>query len=133
MAAIYSNSCLDLLSHFFFAHSIFLHLLSVSPSQVTIAGPTEARVGDSINFQCTTAPSNPAAEIRWTIDGRQRRNSSSSTIASNEGGWITISNISITVDANKRTYSLLCQGINTYLSDNVMTTQTLNILCKSIN
>jgi hypothetical protein len=102
----------------------------VPPTQVTIAGPTEARQGDTVNFQCLTAPSNPAAEIRWTIDGRQRRTNVSSTIPSNEGGVITTSNISITVDSSKRQFSLLCQGINMQLADNVMTTHTLHILCE---
>ncbi|XP_070491537.1 nephrin isoform X2 [Chironomus tepperi] len=99
-----------------------------SPSQVTISGPTEARHGDVVNFQCLTAPSHPPAEIRWTIDGRQRKTNSSKTEASNEGGWTTSSNMSITIDSNKRSISLLCQGINMQLADNVMTTHTLHIL-----
>lgn len=106
----------------------FLYL--VSPSHVTISGPSEARQSDTVNFQCTTAPSNPAAEIRWTIDGRQRKTNVSQQIPSNEGGWITSSNISIIVDSNKRSVSLLCQGINMKLADNIMLTHTLNILCK---
>lgn len=103
----------------------------VPPKEVTISGPTEARQGDVVNFQCSTAPSNPAAEIRWTIDGRQKRTNASSQIPSNEGGWISMSNISISVDSNKRSYSLLCQGINMQLADNVMTTHMLHILCKA--
>lgn len=102
----------------------------VSPSQVTISGPSEARQGDVVNYQCITAPSHPPADIRWTIDGRQKRNNSSKTEASNEGGWITSSNISIVVESNKRSISLLCQGINMQLADNVMTTHTLHVLCK---
>lgn len=38
--------------------------------------------------------------------------------------------MSITVESNKRSISLLCQGINMQLADNVMTTHTLHILCK---
>lgn len=116
---------LDIHSHYFFWGK------TVPPSQVSIAGPAEARQGDTVNFQCTTAPSNPAAEIRWTIDGRQRRTNVSSQIPSNEGGWISTSNISISVDSNKRSFSLLCQGINMQLADNVMTTHMLHILCKT--
>ena len=105
----------------------------VSPSQVTIMGPTEARHGDIVNFHCVTAPSHPPADIRWTIDGRQKRTVNASKVeVSNEGGWITSSNISITIDSNKRSVSLLCQGINPQLADNVMTTHTLHILCKLI-
>jgi nephron len=112
---------------------LFIHSLpeTVAPTQVAIAGPAEARQGETVNFQCSTTPSNPAAEIRWTIDGRQRRTNASSQIPSNEGGWVTTSNISINVDSNKRSFSLLCQGINMQLADNVMTTHMLHILCKS--
>lgn len=110
--------------------SIFCFHIVVSPSQVTISGPTEARHGETVNFQCLTAPSHPPAEIRWTIDGRQRKTNSSKTDQSNEGGWTTSSNMSITVESNKRSISLLCQGINMQLADNVMTTHTLHILCK---
>lgn len=110
-----------------FFHSQFL---TDAPSEVKISGPNDARQGDIVNFQCTTAPSNPVAEIRWTIDGRQRRTNFSAQIPSNEGGWITTSNISITVESNKRSISLLCLGINMQLSDNIMASHTLNILCK---
>lgn len=110
---------------------VFWNAKTVPPTQVTIAGPAEARQGDTVNFQCSTAASNPAAEIRWTIDGRQRRTNVSAQIPSNEGGWISTSNISISVDSNKRSFSLLCQGINMQLADNVMTTHMLHILCKT--
>jgi nephron len=98
--------------------------------QVTIAGPSEARHGDIVNFQCITAPSNPQAEIRWTIDGRQRRANSTKSEVSNEGGSITSSNITLAVESSKRSITVLCQGINPQLADNIMTSHTLHILCK---
>lgn len=50
-------------------------------------GPTEARVGDIVPLTCTTAPSNPPAEIKWMVGGRQVRNATSKTIVSPEGKW----------------------------------------------
>ncbi|KAJ8969698.1 hypothetical protein NQ317_004131 [Molorchus minor] len=72
-----------------------------SPSHVTISGPTEARVGDPVPLTCTTANSNPPAEIKWMVAGRQVRNATSRTIVSPEGGWITTSNITAVVEPNK--------------------------------
>lgn len=43
---------------------------------------------------------------------------------------VTSSNISFTIDSHKRSFSILCQGINLQLADNVMTTHTLYVLCK---
>jgi hypothetical protein len=114
----------------FYLKKKFITIHVVSPSQVTITGPTEAKSGEIVNFNCATAPSHPPAEIRWTIDGRQRRSNATKVETSNEGGSITYSNISIEVGANKRSISLLCQGINMQLPDNVMTTQVLTILCE---
>ena len=102
----------------------------VPPTHVTISGPSEARAGETVSFSCITAPSNPAADVRWTIDGRQKRNSTSKQEPSNEGGMVTSSNISFTIDSHKRSFSILCQGINLQLADNVMTTHTLYVLCK---
>lgn len=39
----------------------------VAPAHVTISGPTEARVGDTVPLTCVTAGSNPPAEIKWLI------------------------------------------------------------------
>ena len=58
---------------------------TVAPTHATISGPTEARVGDPVPLQCTTAPSNPAAEIKWTVGGRHYLNATSKTIVSPEG------------------------------------------------
>jgi len=57
----------------------------VAPTHVTVMGPTEARVGDIVPLTCTTAPSNPPAEIKWMVGGRQVRNATSKTIVSPEG------------------------------------------------
>ncbi|XP_049307143.1 nephrin isoform X1 [Bactrocera dorsalis] len=99
-----------------------------APTHVSIAGPTEARVGDVVSLTCTTAPSNPPAEIKWMVGGRQIRNATSKTNVSSEGGWVTVSNITTTVEANKRSLVVICHGLNMQLTENVVSTHTVNIL-----
>lgn len=43
---------------------------SDSPSKVTITGPSEGKIGDTIELTCITSESNPPAKISWTFDGR---------------------------------------------------------------
>ncbi|XP_059607885.1 nephrin isoform X2 [Phlebotomus argentipes] len=99
-----------------------------APTHVTISGPSEARVGDVVPLQCSTAPSNPRAEIKWMVGGQLIKNASSRTVVSSEGGWITTSNITATVEPNKRSLVVICHGLNMQLSENVVSTHTVNIL-----
>lgn len=52
---------------------------------MSISGPSEARVGDPVTLQCATAPSNPPAEIKWMVGGRQIRNATSKSTVAQEG------------------------------------------------
>ncbi|KAG5895719.1 hypothetical protein JTB14_025666 [Gonioctena quinquepunctata] len=99
-----------------------------SPAHVTISGPTEARVGDPVPLTCTTANSNPPAEIKWMVGGRQVRNATSRTVVSPEGGWITTSNITTVVEPNRRSLVVICHGLNMQLTENVVSTHTINVL-----
>jgi hypothetical protein len=45
-------------------------LSTVAPDKVTIKGPSEAKVGDSLRFECSTSNSNPPASVQWVVDGR---------------------------------------------------------------
>ncbi|XP_055619098.1 nephrin isoform X2 [Toxorhynchites rutilus septentrionalis] len=99
-----------------------------APTHVTISGPSEARVGDRVPLQCQTAPSNPPAEIKWSVGGHQVKNATSRTIESPEGGWITTSNITTPVDTDKRSLVVICHGLNMQLTENVVSTHTVNIL-----
>ncbi|XP_033156271.1 nephrin isoform X2 [Drosophila mauritiana] len=99
-----------------------------APTHVTVMGPTEARVGDIVPLTCTTAPSNPPAEIKWMVGGRQVRNATSKTIVSPDGGWTTTSNITAVVEPNKRSLVVICHGLNMQLTENVVSTHTINVL-----
>lgn len=99
---------------------------------MTISGPTEARVGDPVPLTCTTANSNPPAEIKWMVAGRQVRNATSRTVVSPEGGWITTSNITAVVEPNRRSLVVICHGLNMQLTENVVSTHTINVLCECL-
>lgn len=105
-------------------------MISVAPSHVTISGPTEARVGDTVSLTCVTAPSNPPAEVKWMIGGRQVKNATHRTVTASEGGWITSSNTTAVVGPDKRALVVICHGLNMQLTENVVSTHTINILCK---
>ncbi|KAL5285582.1 NPHS1 family protein [Megaselia abdita] len=100
-----------------------------SPSEVVISGITEAKTGDVIPITCTTAPSNPPAEIHWTVGGKQVRNSTSTVQQnSNGGGWITTSQIAVAIEPNKRSIVAVCHGLNMQLTENIVKTHTINVL-----
>lgn len=46
------------------------------------------------------------------------------------GGWITTSNITAVVEPNKRSLVVVCHGLNMQLTENVVSTHTVNVLCK---
>lgn len=98
---------------------------------MTIVGSTEAKVQDVVQLNCTAGASNPAASIRWLVDGRQVHNNNSSRIAADpENGWLTSSTIYITIPPEKTNIVVICHGVNALLSENVVATHTINVLCK---
>jgi nephron len=68
-----------------FYSALLKFLISVAPIHVTITGPSEGRIGDVVPLQCSTAPSNPIAEIKWMVNGKQIRNATSKNAVSPEG------------------------------------------------
>ena len=101
----------------------------VAPKEVTIAGATEARVGDIVQLGCVTAPSNPPSRISWSLNGRPLSNSTYNTQMSADGGWFSISNVSINIDANSRTFVAVCHALNVELTQNVVGSHSVNVLC----
>ncbi|KPJ02038.1 Nephrin [Papilio xuthus] len=99
-----------------------------APAHVTISGPSEARVGDPVPLSCSTAPSNPAADVKWVVLGKHHKEASNRTVISPEGGWITTSNITVVVEPNRRSVVVVCHGINAQLTENVVSTHTINVL-----
>lgn len=109
--------------------NFFICSFSVAPTQVTISGPTEARVGDTVPLTCTTASSNPPADIKWMVNGRQVRNATQHTIPAPEGGWFTTSNTTAVIGPNQKSLVVICHGLNKQLTENIVSTHTINVLC----
>ncbi|XP_037946701.1 nephrin [Teleopsis dalmanni] len=99
-----------------------------APKEVAITGVTEAKIGDSLQLSCISSPSNPAALINWSVNGRPFGNSTYKTIKSEFGGWTSASNISLPIDAQSRTFVVVCHALNTELTQNVVTSHTVNVL-----
>ena len=118
------------------AQNIKLFLLiffSVAPSSLDLNGPSEARVGDVINYECVTANSNPPATIQWVVDNRTQSGSSgiqSQSLVSPLGGWVTHSNLSIKVQSNDRTKLISCNVVNSELNDVKTESAILTVICK---
>ena len=109
-------------------------IIAVAPANVRLIGPSEARVGDSLNFQCITANSNPPATIQWFVDNRtlSTETQTTNTVTSPSGGWVTRSNVSVLVSPNDRNKIVSCNAINAELNDIKTQSHVLTVICKKI-
>ena len=112
---------------------LFFVSVTVAPANVLLSGPSEARVGDSLNFKCITANSNPPATIQWFVDNRtlSTETQTTHTVTSPLGGWVTRSNVSVVVNANDRNKIISCNAINSELNDIKTQSHVLTVICKS--
>jgi len=112
---------------------LFDCLYIVAPREVTISGPTEATVGDSVTLECHTSNSNPRAEVQWFRGGLalvQENLVTTSSSPSSEGGWTTSSNVTVRVRPGDTTIVVTCQGINRGLSESKVVAHTINVIRK---
>lgn len=90
---IHVHYCLHTPYHFTHMHCIvinfslihFYFVFLVAPEHVSISGATEAKVGETVPLTCATASSNPPAEIKWMVTGKQHKNATTKTVVSPEG------------------------------------------------
>ena len=106
-----------------------IFIFADAPLYVNIFGPTEARVADVVQLNCTTGASNPKADTRWTVDNRQVHENVTDVIQDGDNGWRTSSSIWITI-AEKTSISVICRGVNSLLDKSVVASHTINVLCK---
>ncbi|XP_050465209.1 nephrin-like isoform X4 [Cataglyphis hispanica] len=99
-----------------------------APAGVTITGPTEAKAGDQVLITCTTENSNPPADIKWTVDGRNSESNASRTELAPNGGWITSSNVTFNINHKSRSIVVICHASNVKLTENVVGTHTINVI-----
>ncbi|XP_026120092.1 nephrin-like isoform X2 [Carassius auratus] len=82
------------------------------PTEVTLLGTFEAIEGEEINLLCHTSSSNPPVNIRWWL-GFRELNSTAVTISEGDnGGMMTMSNLTHKVSREDNGLSLTCEAFN---------------------
>ena len=102
----------------------------VGPDRVEIRGPSTAKVGQTLIFECGTSNSNPASTLQWVIDGKAQPAIHNRTDTSPEGGWVTLSNISVIIGHLDKSKSISCYANNYALSETKVETHIVTVLCK---
>lgn len=93
-------------------------------------GPSSAKVGDRVTMRCRTAPSNPKADISWTVDGRPMNGTKSSS-RHVDGGWVTNSEVTVDITKEDRQMKVfICYAINVALGETVVQTAAIDIICE---
>ena len=104
--------------------------LLVAPDRVEIRGPTTAKVGQTLNFDCITSNSNPASTLLWQVDGKTQTAGWNKTDISSEGGWATRSNITVTISPDDKSKTISCYAKNSALGETKVETHIVTVLCK---
>lgn len=97
---------------------------------MTITGPSEAKVNDTVSLECTTSNSNPVARITWVVDGREMRENGSRIATSPDGGWVSSSNLTTVIRATGRNVTVSCHAIVADLAQRVAETKIISVVCK---
>lgn len=114
----------------FFSSSSSSSNHAVAPRTVTITGPSEAKVNDTVSLECTTTNSNPVARITWVVDGREVRENGSRIATSPDGGWVSSSNLTTIIRDTRRNLTVLCQAVVADLAQRVAETKIISVVRK---
>ena len=114
------------------AFVLLLDLFLVAPKSVKITGVREAKTGETLTLTCTTSNSNPAAVITWIPRGTSLIQDKSHTEVSPDGGYITISQINVTLTHQQNNAMYTCEALNADLGVRVSDTAIVGVLCKLI-
>lgn len=97
---------------------------------MTIVGPNEAKVNDTIRLECATSNSNPQASLSWILDGRPARENGSRITTSADGGWVSKSNLTTVVRSSEHNLAVSCYAV---IEDGqtIITSKTITVVCKS--
>ncbi|XP_059087472.1 nephrin-like isoform X2 [Tigriopus californicus] len=99
-----------------------------APDKVTITGPTEAKAGDELNFECETGNSNPPASIQWLVDGVRAHENFTHKATSPNGGWVSKSDLSTKVGPEDRNIMISCYAVNQALGETIVETHMVSVL-----
>lgn len=103
-------------------------MVHFAPRTATITGTREAKAGETLTLSCTTSNSNPAAVVTWIPQGSSGSNIRSRTEVSPDGGYITVSEINITLTNTQTNAIYTCSATNHELGITVADTATVGVL-----
>uniref|UniRef100_A0A672MEJ0 Nephrin-like n=1 Tax=Sinocyclocheilus grahami TaxID=75366 RepID=A0A672MEJ0_SINGR len=102
------------------------------PAKVTLLGSFEAIEGEEINLLCYTSSSNPPVHIRWWL-GFRELNSTDVTISEGDnGGMMTMSNLTHKVSREDNGLSLTCEAFNKGTHFSSVRSEELIVYCDLI-
>ena len=105
---------------------------AVSPEVVTLRGPTEARLGEILTYECETSASNPPALISWTVGNDTRPSLHTETVLSPAtGGWVTRANVTVRLDDAGSAKMVVCSAVNAELNEAKSEAKMLSVICES--
>ena len=104
--------------------------LAVAPDSLRIIGPSEARAGELLSYSCSTTNSNPAAAVHWTVGNETRPAERTNVVRSPSGGYITHSEITVSLGPADRSKMIVCNAVNTELNDAKSESKMLSVICK---
>ncbi|XP_059086903.1 synaptogenesis protein syg-2-like [Tigriopus californicus] len=99
-----------------------------APNSLDLRGPTEAKIGEIITYTCSTANSNPPATIQWIVGNKTRQADHTYSVTSPSGGWITHSNITVSLGPSDRNKMIICNGLNSELNDIKSESRMLSVI-----
>ncbi|XP_071517139.1 nephrin-like [Panulirus ornatus] len=102
------------------------------PATVTISGPAQVGIGETLNLTCETSDSNPPASLTWTLQGEVMETSKSVVGRDGSGGWVTSSTLTYyTVrSANVTEVKVECRALNPAVEEVVTKVTTVTIISK---
>nr|QRF78340.1 Nephrin [Phoronopsis harmeri] len=99
-----------------------------APTSVFITGHENAKAGETITLTCRTAPSNPAAEISWSLRGRELISNAVTTTTLAGGGFETVKNVTVPLKSTDNKAEYMCVAVNNKLGETTLDSVTLDVL-----
>ena len=92
--------------------------------------PVLARADHPLRLTCTSASSNPAAEITWMHDNQKMTGTNIGRTNGVNGGKISKNQLEIIPTSADHKAAYGCQATNLVLQETIHDAITLNVLCK---
>nr|XP_014345801.1 PREDICTED: nephrin [Latimeria chalumnae] len=98
------------------------------PSEVKILGSPSVGENKQLAFSCFTASSNPPVQIRWWLGWRELHNTEVTVTEADNGGQVTMSNLTHTALREENGLPLTCEAFNRAILYTKVASLTLRVL-----